>query len=120
MAAVPSFALSIDHGGDVEAAATWSARRLPAWAAKLPPRVALNINFPLSFDGRAVLTRQGRFRFLDSYAWNGDRLEYDGHRETEEDGDPDTDSNAVSRGLVAITPITPNLTAGDVRLSLPV
>jgi 5'-nucleotidase len=114
MYGVPSFALSIDRGGDPSPVVRWAVERLPPLArGGLPRGVALNINFPASGAGEAVVVRQGRLRFVDAYEVRGERWTYDESGGVEKDPDPDTDSSAVARGLIAITPIRPSLTAHD-------
>jgi 5'-nucleotidase len=115
---VPGMALSIDPAAvrDLDAAVRFSVALAEHIITRgLPPRTVLNVNFPACPDGRYAWTHLGRREYADDvherfdprgqpYYWIGGGMPALGR-------DPSSDCEAITRGVVSITPLQLDLTS---------
>ncbi|WP_428264024.1 5'/3'-nucleotidase SurE [Haliangium sp.] len=117
---VPALALSIDPSGDRDlgAAITFTtALAERVIRGGLPPKTVLNVNFPAHPDGRYAWTKLGRRVYEDDvderHDPRGAPYYWIGGGTAELGDDPHTDCEAVARGVVSVTPLHLDLTAGS-------
>jgi 5'-nucleotidase len=117
---VPGMALSIDPSptSDLDAAVRFSvALTERIVTCGLPSRTVLNVNFPARADARYAWTHLGRREYADDvderfdprgqpYYWIGGGMPALGV-------DPFSDCEAITRGVVSITPLQLDLTAHE-------
>lgn len=115
---VPGMALSIDPSPerDLDAAVRFAVALAERVVTRgLPPRTVLNVNFPARPDARYAWTSLGRREYADDvderidprgqpYYWIGGGMPALG-------SEPRSDCEAISRGVVSITPLQLDLTA---------
>lgn len=114
-----AFSVSLDthsfQDDELLVAATFS-RNLAAHVAEtgLPKETFLNVNIPSGECRGAQLTRQGKRRYGDSVVTNTDprgrKYYWIGGSEVGFEDIPGSDCNAISEGLISITPLHANMT----------
>ena len=71
----------------------------------LDKNLLYNVNIP-NTDGEIRITKQGGIYFHDEFNYLGDDMwEQTGHIVTENEGDPECDTDSVRDGFISITPI---------------
>jgi 5'-nucleotidase len=115
---VPSFAVSLVHGGGtfVDEPAAQFARHLAEQilAEELPPGVLLNVNVPQDWDGSVRFTRQSkkitRTALLQGTDPRGRTYYWLNQEPSCDQVDPASDYAAICAGAVSVTPLQLDLT----------
>jgi 5'-nucleotidase len=117
---IKSAALSLHREGDPKSILPWLERFLDNWESiELPPNALWNVNFPENTPKGFKLTTQGRRKYFDMmeqrhdprgrpYYWIG------GDGRPEYEPGEGTDSDAVGKGYISLTPLQMDLTCREI------